>query len=53
MSQIALEPALSLKCGGMQPQVILNRLYNTQLQDTFGVIMLALVDNSQSTVAEI
>lgn len=28
------------------PQVVLNRLYkHTQLQDTFGVIMLALVDN--------
>ena len=27
------------------PQVVLNQLYkNTQMQDTFGVIMLALVD---------
>ena len=30
----------------MNPNVILNQLYkHTQLQDTFGVIMLALVDN--------
>ena len=30
----------------VNPQVILNQLYkNTQLQDNFGVIMLALVDN--------
>ena len=28
------------------PNIILNQLYkHTQLQDTFGVIMLALVDN--------
>ena len=30
----------------VNPNVILNQLYkHTQLQDTFGVIMLALVDN--------
>ena len=30
----------------VNPQVLLNRLLkHTQLQDTFGVIMLALVDN--------
>ena len=33
------------------PQVILNKLYNyTQLQDTFGVIMLALVDGVPKTL---
>lgn len=30
----------------VNPNIILNQLYkHTQLQDTFGVIMLALVDN--------
>ncbi|MGI6148760.1 MAG: DNA gyrase subunit A [Limnochordia bacterium] len=34
------------------PQVILNRLYkHTQLQDTFGVIMLALVDNEPKVLS--
>ena len=36
---------LDLKRDAM-PQVVMNQLYaNTQLQSTFGVIMLALVDN--------
>ncbi|MEG0663817.1 MAG: DNA gyrase subunit A, partial [Clostridia bacterium] len=33
------------------PQVVLNKLYTfTQLQDTFGVIMLALVDGVPKTM---
>ena len=35
-----------LRCRDANPHVVLNRLYkHTQLQETFGVIMLALVDN--------
>jgi DNA gyrase subunit A len=36
---------------GANPQVVLNQLYkHTQLQDNFGVIMLALVDNVPRTL---
>ena len=36
---------------GANPQVVLNQLYkHTQLQETFGVIMLALVDGVPRTL---
>ena len=42
---------LDLKRDAM-PQVVMNQLYaNTQLQSTFGVIMLALVDNEPRVLA--
>src|SRR5205823_5741547 len=49
-SRVGMRLVIDLKRGA-NPHVVLNQLYkHTQLQDTFGVIMLALVDGVPRTL---